>query len=135
MANEPKDISVVLATDCGSTTTKAVLFERKPDGWHQTFRGEAPTTVEKPVADVTIGARNAFLEIQELSGRKILLDDADQNTDECPILIRTDSAAKDGVDLYVSTSSAGGGLQMIVAGVVGTNSPSSAGYRADCGRH
>ncbi|MFN8390008.1 MAG: glutamate mutase L [Bdellovibrionota bacterium] len=126
MANGPKDITVVLATDCGSTTTKAVLFEKKEDGWHQTFRGEAPTTVEKPVADVTIGARNAFLEIQELSGRKILRDDADRDPESCPILIRTDPSAKDGVDLYVSTSSAGGGLQMIVAGVVGTMTTESA---------
>ena len=70
----PANLTVVLATDCGSTTTKAVLFEKRPEGWRQTFRGEAPTTVEKPVADVTIGALNAFSEVQELSGRKILTD-------------------------------------------------------------
>ena len=55
----PDALSIVLATDCGSTTTKAVLFEKRPEGWRQTFRGEAPTTVEKPVADVTIGVQNA----------------------------------------------------------------------------
>ena len=36
----------VLVTDCGSTTTKALLFEKTEQGWRQTFRGEAPTTVE-----------------------------------------------------------------------------------------
>lgn len=116
-----EDLEVVLATDCGSTTTKAVLFEKTEGGWRQTARGEAPTTVEKPVADVTIGARNAFLEIQELSGRKILNDSASQ--EECPLLPRNGDV---GVDLYVSTSSAGGGLQMIVAGVVGSMTTASA---------
>ncbi len=116
-----EDLQVVLATDCGSTTTKAVLFEKTESGWRQTARGEAPTTVEKPVADVTIGARNSFLEIQELSGRKILNDSSAEN--ECPLLPRNGA---EGVDLYVSTSSAGGGLQMIVAGVVGSMTTASA---------
>ena len=55
---DPNSLSVVLATDCGSTTTKAILFEKTADGWRQTFRGEAPTTVENPLADVTIDANH-----------------------------------------------------------------------------
>lgn len=121
------DLTVVLATDCGSTTTKAVLFEKKSDGWHQTFRGEAPTTVEKPVADVTIGARNAFLEVEELSGRRLLRDGVGSGDGgQYPLLARESSKPAEGVDLYVSTSSAGGGLQMIVAGVVSSMTTSSA---------
>ncbi len=77
-------LSRVLVTDCGSTTTKAVLFEKTAEGWRQTFRGEAPTTVEKPVADVTIGARNAFEEVEDLSGRKIL--DKEKTAEENPII-------------------------------------------------
>ncbi|HQH26105.1 MAG TPA: glutamate mutase L [Oligoflexia bacterium] len=119
---EANKLRVVLATDCGSTTTKAVLFEKKEDGWRQTFRGEAPTTVEKPVADVTIGAKNAFLEVQELAGRQIL--SREEEGDKCPLLIREGDGS--GVDLYVSTSSAGGGLQMIVAGVVSNMTTASA---------
>lgn len=121
---DPSSLEVVLATDCGSTTTKAVLFEKKDDGWRQTFRGEAPTTVEKPVADVTIGARNSFLEVQELSGRTILNDSSDES--QAPTLSRSKDDPAHGIDLYVSTSSAGGGLQMIVGGVVGKMSTSSA---------
>ena len=117
----PEDLRVVLATDCGSTTTKAVLFEKTSKGWRQTFRGEAPTTVEKPVQDVTIGARNSFLEVQELSGRKLL--DATRTNGSCPLLTGT---ASEGVDLYVSTSSAGGGLQMVVGGVVRSMTTESA---------
>lgn len=121
---DPSALKVVLATDCGSTTTKAVLFEKTADGWRQTFRGEAPTTVEKPVADVTIGARNACREVQELSGRQIL-NSIPEDSEECPLNVTADSSTN-GIDLYVSTSSAGGGLQMIVAGVVGTMTTESA---------
>ena len=120
----PDSLEVVLATDCGSTTTKAVLFEKTADGWRQTSRGEAPTTVEKPVADVTIGARNAFQEVEELSGRRIL--DLSRSDDQAPFHMRTKEKPSDGIDLYVSTSSAGGGLQMVVAGVVGNMSTRSA---------
>lgn len=123
-------LEVVLATDCGSTTTKAILFEKKSDGWHATFRGEAPTTVEKPLADVTIGAINAFTEVEELSGRKILdpnrAGDSSSDSSTVPFLKRTSDLQEQGIDLYVSTSSAGGGLQMIVAGVVSSMTTESA---------
>jgi uncharacterized protein (TIGR01319 family) len=119
MRTKPEDLRTVLVTDCGSTTTKALLFEKRDDRWHQTFRGEAPTTVEEPVADVTVGARNAFSEVQELSGRTIL------GEGETPFLV-TDQNVSEGIDLYLSTSSAGGGLQMLVAGVVGNITTESA---------
>ena len=101
-------MDVVIATDCGSTTTKAILIERREDGYHQTFRGEAPTTVEAPFEDVTRGALNAIQEVEELSGRQILDGES----------IVTPSEESRGVDAYISTSSAGGGLQMVVSGVV-----------------
>ena len=44
----PDQINVILATDCGSTTTKAILIEKIDGQYRQTFRGEAPTTVEQP---------------------------------------------------------------------------------------
>ncbi len=109
-----ESLRTVLVTDCGSTTTKALLFEKKDDGWRQTFRGEAPTTVEEPVADVTIGAKNSFQELEELSGRRILRGASGEKT---PFLMSNGDPAG-GIDLYLSTSSAGGGLQMMVAGIV-----------------
>jgi len=123
-APEPKDIKVVLATDCGSTTTKAILIEHKNGEYRQTFRGEAPTTVEAPFDDVTVGARNAITEVEELSGRKLL--------DESGIITPAGGAGGKpvGADVYVSTSSAGGGLQMAVAGLVGSMTAESAARAA-----
>ena len=48
-----KKIKSILATDCGSTTTKAILIEWKDDRYRLTFRGEAPTTVEAPFEAVS----------------------------------------------------------------------------------
>ncbi len=109
-------INVIIATDCGSTTTKAILIEKKGDTFRQTFRGEAPTTVEAPFEDVTRGVLNSIQEIEELSGRTIL--DGEQ--------IITPAEGDRGVDIYISTSSAGGGLQMMVAGVIKTMTGESA---------
>src|SRR5947208_8908045 len=65
-------IRTILATDCGSTTTKAILIEKQGDEYRLTVRGEAPTTVEAPFDDVTVGVTNAVREVEELSGRRIL---------------------------------------------------------------
>jgi uncharacterized protein (TIGR01319 family) len=108
-ARDPDALQVILATDCGSTTTKAILIEKVDGVYRQTFRGEAPTTVEEPTADVTIGVVNAATEVGELAGRKLV--------DEQGLLVRP-ARGRDGCDIYISTSSAGGGLQMLVAGVV-----------------
>ena len=105
----PADLNLILATDCGSTTTKAILIERVAGEYRLMLRGEAPTTVEAPYEDVIVGVRNAITEVEELSGRRILDDQGN--------IIRP---AQDGsgVDAYFSTSSAGGGLQVMVMGLV-----------------
>ena len=46
-------LKTILATDCGSTTTKAILIEFVDNEYRLTYRGEAPTTVEAPFEDVT----------------------------------------------------------------------------------
>ena len=113
----PDDLNVILATDCGSTTTKAILIEKVDGVYRQTYRGEAPTTVEQPVADVTAGVVNAAIEVGELAGRRLVDDNG--------LLIRP-SKGPDGCDIYISTSSAGGGLQILVTGVVREMSAASA---------
>ena len=65
-------LNSILATDCGSTTTKAILIQRIDGEFRLTHRGEAPTTVEAPFEDVTRGVLNAVMEIEELASKKIL---------------------------------------------------------------
>ena len=137
-----EDILRIVATDCGSTTTKAILIERNPQGQYRLVaRGEAPTTVEKPFEDVTMGVLNAITELEEVceelsesvtkegfvSGRRTLIENGTVKKlfkEGKPVGTR--SNPNDAADLYVSTSSAGGGLQMMVAGVVKAMSAESA---------
>ena len=113
---KPEAIKSILATDCGSTTTKAILIEKQGDEYRLVVRGEAPTTVEAPFEDVTKGVLNAAKEVEELRGRQILDNDK----------IITPQKGDKGVDIYISTSSAGGGLQMVVSGIVKAMSAESA---------
>ncbi|MCD6501809.1 glutamate mutase L [bacterium] len=116
MDKNPEDIKVILATDCGSTTTKAILITLRDGEYRLVVRGEAPTTVEAPFEDVTMGVLNAVTEVSELANRTFVENDQ---------IIRP-SKGDVGTDIYISTSSAGGGLQMMVAGVVRTMTAKSA---------
>nr|MBN2277822.1 glutamate mutase L [candidate division Zixibacteria bacterium] len=91
------NLSQFCVIDIGSTTTKAILYVRDGD-WHF-YRREKPTTVEKPYEDVTFGVINALKALEDLTGRKLLKNDRP----DLPCL---------------ATSSAGGGLAVVVAGLV-----------------
>ena len=110
------ELASILATDCGSTTTKAILIEMRGDEYRLIARGEAPTTVEAPAENVTRGVLNATAELEELTGRRVI--ESGQ--------IMKSQQSDEGVDLFISTSSAGGGLQMMVAGVVRSMTAESA---------
>lgn len=99
------------------------MVEKREEGWRLVARGEAPTTVEKPFEDVTVGVRNAIRELEEITGIKLL--------DENGNIIKMENPTEDrGTNVYVSTSSAGGGLQMLVVGVVKSMTAESAARAA-----
>lgn len=108
--NPSDDMGLILITDVGSTTTKARLFQKLEEGWRYIVSGEAPTTVESPYEDVTMGVYNAVREVEEMTGLLLL------NKQTGGIIVP--KQAGDGVDLYCTTSSAGGGLQMMCLGLV-----------------
>ena len=134
------EIRRILATDCGSTTTKAILIERSPSGnYRLVARGEAPTTVERPFEDVTIGVINSITELEEITEttvpekegfrpgrRKLMKDGKAWKLQKRGKTVDQRQGDEEASDLYVSTSSAGGGLQMMVAGVVKAMSAESA---------
>src|SRR2546423_12486769 len=114
----PEDILRIVATDCGSTTTKAILIERNANGdYRLVARGEAPTTVERPFEDVTIGVLNSITELEEITeqtvpehfprGRRKLIKDGKvwklQKNGE---IVDERKDTLEGSELYVSTSAA-----------------------------
>ena len=93
------ELARVCITDVGSTTTKAILFRRTGNGGWEYFRREAPTTVEKPHEDVSVGVVGALRALEQAAGEVLL----ENGVPAVP---------------YLSTSSAGGGLAMVVTGLV-----------------
>ncbi len=102
-------LNTILTIDVGSTTTKAILFKRDSSG-KMSFSGfnQSKTTVETEEEDVWVGIINAIKGLEEKTGWKIL-----KNSE---LLIP--SSVDHGVDIFVATSSAGGGLQMVTFGLV-----------------
>ena len=93
----------ILITDIGSTTTKALVLARDGEAWRFAAEAEAPTTVEKPTEDVCVGVRQAVAELEASCELRILSEDGQ------PVIP------------YLSTSSAGGDLQMLVFGLTSTD--------------
>ncbi len=91
--------SHILITDIGSTTTKALLLTRDAHGYGIVADQSVPTTVEKPFEDVTQGVRAAVRALEQQTSLSLL--DADRRP-SVP---------------YYATSSAGGGLQILVFGL------------------
>lgn len=97
-------------TDIGSTTTKGILI----DNANARLLGitHANTTVEAPLNDVSIGVKEAALTLEKQTGIRIL--GTGEGLDFSPDIN------------YQSTSSAGGGLQILVIGLTLFDSASSA---------
>ncbi|MGE5579631.1 MAG: glutamate mutase L [Bacillota bacterium] len=95
-----------LITDVGSTTSKTVLIGENDGEYRMLARGEHPTTVEAPYDDVTVGVLGSLEILSSHIGHPMASSGE-------PATRRDDSEIK-----YLSTSSAGGGLQMMVFGVM-----------------
>ena len=93
-----EEMEFILATDVGSTTTKARFFHLREGEWRFLVAGEAPTTVEAPYGDVTMGVRNAVSEVEEMTGHRILSPDGSGTVVPC--------YGEMSVDLYCTTTRA-----------------------------
>jgi uncharacterized protein (TIGR01319 family) len=89
----------IIITDIGSTTTKMLLLEKSGNQWCFRSQINVPTTVEKPDEDVKIGFLAAVRHLQQELDLPLLGQDG---TPCVPCL---------------ATSSAGGGLQILVFGL------------------
>jgi uncharacterized protein (TIGR01319 family) len=102
-------LNAILISDVGSTTTKSILFRRDAGG-HMVSAGfeQCRTTVEFPEEDVWSGLTESIRGLERKTDWKIFKGEK--------LLIP--STVDGGIDLFLATSSAGGGLQMITVGLV-----------------
>ncbi len=99
-------------TDVGSTATKAILLDIRSSVPALLALASHPTTVELPQNDVCIGIKEACRALEAKTGIKLLADAEGLN-----FLPEVQ---------YLSSSSAGGGLQILVIGLTLFDSASSA---------
>lgn len=108
-----KEFTII--TDIGSTTTKAILLKLENTGYKLIDHVNTYTTVESPFEDVKIGIYKAIKQLEENNNFRFFNNDASESNLSFP----------DNVSYY-TTSSAGGGLQILVVGLTLVESASSA---------
>lgn len=105
----------IIITDIGSTTTKAIYLSKENKGLKLQGLSNSITTVESPYEDVKIGVFQALTELERVTGEKFLTPDSkEDNLQFLPDIS------------YLTTSSAGGGLQILVVGLTLFDSAKSA---------
>ncbi|MGD8488728.1 MAG: glutamate mutase L, partial [Anaerolineae bacterium] len=117
MARDYLSIESILALECGSTTTQALLIDRVDGSYRIIARTEAPSSVEPPWSDVTAAVRTALRELSDVVGWR-LLDEREQ--------IIQPEHQEGGVDAVVAVASAGQPLRLVLSGLMSDVSLSSA---------
>ncbi len=107
--------SKIVITDIGSTTTKAILLMNKEGKLKLIGSVGAGTTVESPWEDVKIGVYNSIKGLEIKTNQRLLAEASSAEN----LKFQPD------VD-YLTTSSAGGGLQILVMGLTLSDSAKSA---------
>lgn len=104
----------IIITDIGSTTTKALLLKKNAENYELIDIRNSPTTVEQPYEDVCMGIYQSIKHLEQAGGETIL---SSESTPE-ELRFLPDIS-------YLTTSSAGGGLQIVVIGLTMHDSASS----------
>ncbi len=102
-------VESILALDCGSTATQALLIDRVNTDYRLIARTEAPSTVEPPWNDLMASVRQAIGQISEITGWPLLNAQGQ---------IITPQQQSGGVDAIVVVTSASPPLRLLLAGVM-----------------
>jgi hypothetical protein len=108
----------ILAVDCGSLFTKAILIDVVEGQFRLIARSDALSTGDSPQANTMLGVARSAFQLERSLGRKIRNDKAQLITPE-----RMDGS---GVDAFVATTSAGAPLRLFLVGLANDVSISSA---------
>ncbi len=99
----------ILALDCGSTTTQALLIDHVEGAYRLVARTEAPSTLEPPWSDAMASVRQAVNQLSALTGLALLNERG---------TIITPQQYTGGVDATVIICSAAEPLRLVLAGVM-----------------
>lgn len=108
-SQNPASASSILVADCGTTFTKVSLLGLVEGQYRLMARGVSPTTFSGSNGNVTRGIIQAINEIEYITGRHFVVDGQ---------ITKPEDPSGDGVDVFVSTVSAGGPMRLVVLGGV-----------------
>jgi hypothetical protein len=109
MTQDYASIESILAFDCGSTLTRAMLIDKVDGEYRFVAKGEAPSTVEPPWNNLMAAVRQALNQLSEVTHRQFL--DAQEH-------IITPERKGGGVDAVVAVTSASEPLRLILTGIM-----------------
>jgi len=104
------EIEIILAIDVGSVNTRASLFDVVDGRYRLVATSEANSTLGPPLFDLGEGVRFAMDQVKAITGRRMV--------DESETLIIPATGFGAGVDLFVSSISAGPKVKTILAGLM-----------------
>jgi hypothetical protein len=110
MATSIVDAESILAVEIGSVQTRAALFDVVEGKYHFVASGSAPSTVNAPFRDAGECVHQAIEDLQTVTGRKLLDEDAQ--------IILPGKADGSGIDRLAVTFSGGPTLKVINAGLL-----------------
>ncbi len=105
---EPR-INSILAVDFGSVNTRALLFDKVDGLYRLVGSGAGRTTIGSPTDDIQVGLASILRKMSEATGRRFV-DDAGR-------IIRPEQDDRVGVDLFLTTTSAGQPLRAVLVGL------------------
>lgn len=99
----------ILVADCGAVATKVGLIDTVAGEAHVLAVARTPTTAAAPHSDITLGVRQAVLQLETLTGRQLLDDNLG--------LITPARSLAEGVDAFVAVTSAALPLRTALIGL------------------
>src|SRR5512143_1027332 len=108
----------MLAIDVGAVNTRALLFDVVEGKYRFLAQGSAPSTAAAPFRHISEGVHLAILQLQNVTGRKLLGEDQR--------VIVPGLSDGSGVDACVATISAGNPLKVVAVGLLEDISTQSA---------
>ena len=100
----------ILAVDFGSVHTRVLLFDIVDGEYRLVANRQIKSTLGAPADDLAVGLRQALGEIAAASGRRFF----DQRGD----LISPEQSERSGVDLCITTASAGKAIRTVLLGLL-----------------
>ncbi len=108
-SHDPGSANSILVADCGTVFTKVSLFGLVEGQYRLMARGEAATTIKPPHENIAHGIIQAINVIEFITGRQFVSDGR---------IISPEQPTGNGIDVFITTLSAGGPLRMVVLGAV-----------------